>query len=216
MNLVLFGPPGAGKGTQSAFLVEKYNMRHISSGDLFRSNIKSKTPLGLEAQKYIDQGKLVPDVVTIGMVRDVMKGLGGKPFILDGFPRNLAQAKALDSMLSELRLSVDKAIFFEVPDSQLVSRLTGRRTCKNCGAVFHVEEMPPKIAGVCDNCGEESLYQRPDDQIEAIKTRLTVYADQTAPLRDYYGSTGKLAPIDGSVEVAEVSKQLSQLVASKR
>lgn len=214
MNLVLFGPPGAGKGTQSAFLVDNLKMRHISSGDLFRTNIKDKTALGIEAQSYMDQGKLVPDSITIGMVKVELSGIGRTAFILDGFPRNINQAKALDEMLEELDLAIDKAVFFEVPEQILVKRLTGRWTCKNCGSVFHAEERPPKTAGVCDNCGQKSLYQRPDDQPGAIQTRLSVYADQTSPLRDYYGSKGKLAPVDGSGDVEVVFSRLKKVVST--
>jgi len=208
MNLVFFGPPGAGKGTQSAYLIEALNLRHISSGDMFRANIKNRTPLGIEAQKFMDNGKLVPDELTIAMVKETLQGLRGQGFILDGFPRNLAQAEALDGMLSRIGLKIDKAVFFEVAEELLVSRLSGRWTCKNCGAVYHAVTQPPSKAGVCDKCGHSSLYQRPDDHSEAIKTRLKVYADQTAPLRQYYLSKGKLAAVDGSGEPGVVFERL--------
>lgn len=212
MNVLLFGPPGAGKGTQSAFLVEDKKMRHISSGDLFRANIKNKTPLGIKAQAFMDKGNLVPDEVTIAMVEDAIKNLKGQSFILDGFPRNIPQAKALDDILKKSQLQIDKAIFFEVPETDLVRRLSGRWTCKSCGAVYHEVNKPPKSAGVCDQCGEKALYQRPDDKLDAIKTRLKVYTETTSPLKDFYGAQGKLAPIDGTGEVTSVYDRVKGIV----
>ncbi len=160
MNILLFGPPGAGKGTQSALLVEKNNMKHISTGDLFREAIKNKTSLGVEAKGFIDQGKLVPDSVTINMVKEALKGIGAKPFILDGFPRNVPQAQALKSLLSELKLTLDRALFLEVPKDQLIERLSGRRVCRECGAVYHITAKPLKNGKTCDSCGGDNIYQR--------------------------------------------------------
>ncbi len=214
MNILLFGPPGAGKGTQSAFLVEEFRMKHISTGDLFRAAIKGQTPLGVKAKSFMDKGQLVPDDVTIGMVREALAALGGQSFILDGFPRNVVQAQALDELLAELKLSMGKAIFLQVPEEVLVGRLSGRRTCKNCGAVYHLESKPPKAAGVCDQCGGAELLQRDDDKPEAIRTRLNIYAETTMPLKDYYKSKGKLAEVDGTGEVVGVYKRIKALLTA--
>lgn len=196
MNFLLFGPPGAGKGTQSALIVERLGHQHISSGDLFRENIKKQTALGLEAQKYMDQGQLVPDEVTIGMIRETLKELGGKPFILDGFPRTLPQAEALDALLAEMNLSLGQAIFLEVPREDLLGRLTGRRVCSKCGATYHVLSKKPREEGLCDRCGGE-LIQREDDKEEVIGKRLKAYEELTAPLKDYYNRAGLLTVVDG-------------------
>ena len=185
MNILLFGAPGAGKGTQSALLVEKFKMSHISTGDLFRYNMKNDTDLGKEAKSYIDKGELVPDTVTINMVGEELKNIDGNSFILDGFPRNVAQAEALNTLLADHKLNLDKAIFLEVPNNEIVDRLSGRRLCKDCGAVYHVTAMPPKDGKTCDSCGSENIYQRSDDQKEAIEKRLSVYAESTAPLKDF-------------------------------
>lgn len=212
MNILLFGAPGSGKGTQSALLVDRFNMAHISTGDLFRAAIKQKTPLGLEAKGYIDQGQLVPDSVTIGMVAEALRGLKGRPFILDGFPRNVAQAEALGHLLSELRLSLDKALFLEVSTNELVKRLSGRRVCRKCGAVYHVAFKPLKNGKNCDNCGDTDVYQREDDKEEAVGTRLKVYAEYTQPLKGYYNSAGKLVELDGTGATDEVFKRIEGVV----
>lgn len=204
MNILLFGAPGSGKGTQSALLVERHAMGHISTGDLFRAAIKNKTALGLEAQGYMDKGQLVPDSVTIGMVRVALKELGGKSFILDGFPRNVAQAESLELMLKELGLKLDRALFLEVPNAELVDRLSGRRVCKSCGAVYHVKFKPLKNGLNCDNCAGTEIYQREDDKASAVGTRLKVYEEYTSPLKDYYKSKGKLTEIDGIGQTEEV------------
>ena len=180
MSIILFGAPGAGKGTQSALLVEKLGMTQISTGDLFRAAIKNKTELGVKAQSYMDQGQLVPDSIVIGMVEEVLKS-GVKNFILDGFPRTVPQAEALDELLKKLNLSISKAIFLEVPKAALMSRLTGRRVCKNCGAVFHIVNKPSKVEGICDNCGGQ-VVQRSDDKTEVIEARLKSYEEYTSPL----------------------------------
>ncbi len=197
MNFLLFGPPGAGKGTQSALLVERLGHRHISSGDLFRENIKNQTPLGKEAKGYIDQGGLVPDQITIGMIRETLKDLGGKEFVLDGFPRTLPQAEALGELLKEMNLRLGQAIFLEVPRAELLSRLSGRRICSSCGASYHVVSKAPQKEGVCDKCGG-ALVQRPDDKEEVITQRLAAYEMSTAPLKDYYNEAGILTVVDGS------------------
>jgi adenylate kinase len=196
LNLILFGPPGAGKGTQSELLIKRLNMRQISTGDLFRAAIKTGTPLGNEAKGYLDAGKLVPDSVTIGLVEEVLSGLKGQSFILDGFPRNVAQADALESLLKKMNLKIDKSLFVEVPMDMLLGRLTGRRVCKSCGAVYHVETRPPQKEGVCDKCGGEVL-QRPDDRAEVIQTRLDAYEQSTKPLKEYYRAHGHYAEISG-------------------
>lgn len=203
MNILLFGSPGSGKGTQSALLVEQLGMFHISTGDLFRKAIKEKTLLGIEAKTFIDQGKLVPDGVTIGMVKEALSQGLKTGFILDGFPRNVAQAEALDLLLKQMTLKLDKALFLEVPQKVLISRLSGRRVCRACGTVYHVEFHPSKVERVCDQCGGE-VYQRSDDKAEAITTRLRVYTEATAPLKDYYQGRGILVDVDGVGEVKDV------------
>lgn len=203
MNILLFGPPGAGKGTQSALLVERKHMKHISTGDLFRSAIKNKTRLGLEAQKYMDKGQLVPDSITIGMVEEVFMGLDGQSFILDGFPRNVVQGEALENLLKGHDLQIEKALFLEVPLEKLMGRLTGRRVCKSCGATYHVTASPPKKEGVCDKCGGE-VIQRADDKEDVIRTRLMAYEESTKPLKEYYKKAGKLVILDGLGNTEEV------------
>ncbi len=213
MNIILFGPPGAGKGTQSALLVQRLSMLQISTGDLFRAAIKNKTPLGVKAKSFIDKGELVPDTVTIGMVAEVFDKLDGKNFILDGFPRTLAQARALDDLLSEHHMSVGRAIFLEVDQEELIERLTGRRICKNCGAVYHVRNSPPKVEGKCDKCGESALYQREDDKEEVIKTRFAAYTRDTLPLVDYFKGKGAYLGVDGmrdsEVVFSEIKRALT-------
>ncbi len=202
MNIVLFGSPGAGKGTQSALLVERLSMIQISTGDLFRAAIKNKTELGIEAQKFMDKGELVPDGIVIGMVDEVLAKLGKKFFILDGFPRTVAQAQALGKILAQRDMEIGKAVFLEVPKEELLDRLTGRRVCKSCGAVYHVRTKPPKSLGVCDFCGSE-VIQRNDDKEDVIATRLKAYEENTFPLRAFYKSEKKYVEVDGNQE-AEV------------
>ncbi len=197
MNILIFGPPGAGKGTQSALMVERMGMKHISTGDLFRSAIKNKTPLGIEAKSFIDSGKLVPDQVTIKMVEEVLEQINGTSFILDGFPRNVTQAQALEGLLDRVKLTLNKAVFLEVPAEDLVDRLSGRRTCRSCGAVYHVVTKPLKNGKSCDNCGSQDIYQREDDKAESIRTRLKVYEESTKPLKDYYAKKGNLVEVKG-------------------
>jgi len=197
MNIILLGPPGAGKGTQAKRLIEKYGIPQISTGDMLRAALKAGTPLGLEAKKFMDQGALVPDTVVIGLVKErIQQNDCTKGYMLDGFPRNVSQAEALDKMLTELRAKIDDVVCIEVPSSELLGRLTGRRTCRSCGAGFHVMFDPPKKDGVCDKCGGE-LYQRDDDNEATVSSRLKVYDDQTKPLIDYYQKQTKLRRIDG-------------------
>jgi adenylate kinase len=214
LNIVLFGPPGAGKGTQSALLVQRLGMHQISTGDLFRAHMKNKTPLGVKAKGFIDKGELVPDAITIGMVAEVFEKLDGKNFILDGFPRTSAQAHALDDLLKENSLTIGKAIFLEVGELELVTRLTGRRICKNCGAVFHIFLNPPKVAGKCDKCGESALYQRDDDREEVILTRFAAYTRDTLPLVEFFKKKGTYVGINGNrdaeVIYADIKKALGK------
>ena len=211
MNILLFGPPGAGKGTQSAFLVEKHGMSHLSTGDLFRAAIKSGTPLGLEAKKFMDLGQLVPDSVTIGLVEEKIKDLKKKDFILDGFPRTVTQAEALERLLKSHGLSLGKAIFLVVPFDLLMGRLTGRRVCEKCGATYHIESMPPGPGDTCKACGGK-VVQRKDDSPEVIGTRLEAYEKNTSPLKDYYRSKGKLVEVQGTGGVEEVYARLRETV----
>jgi adenylate kinase len=199
MNLVLFGAPGAGKGTQATLLLERLAFVQISTGDILRSSIKAKTELGLKAQQFMDRGDLVPDQVVIEMVENRLKTLDGAHFILDGFPRTLAQAEQLDQMLVRIGLSIGKVIYLEVPKQRLVSRLSGRRVCKSCNAVFHVLTKRPQIENVCDVCGGE-LVTRADDAESVIGQRLENYNKQTAPLMDFYSKQGKLITVNGDRE----------------
>lgn len=204
MSLVLFGPPGAGKGTQAAKMISEGNKYHISTGDLFRSAMKNQTPLGLEAKSYVDSGKLVPDSVTIGLVKEVLLANKGADFIFDGFPRTSPQAEALGGLIEEMGVSpIKHALFLEVPQEILFKRLTGRRLCRNCGAVYHQQSHPPKVAGVCDECGGET-YQRKDDSEDVIATRLEAYANSTEPLKDYYQEKGLFVAIDGQGDPEDV------------
>jgi len=207
MNLLLFGPPGAGKGTQSAFLVEQLGMLHISTGNLFREAVARKTPLGLKAKSFMDQGALVPDEVTIGLVEEVLAGLDGKSFILDGFPRTVPQAQALDALLTRMKLKLDKAVSFEVPRNDLTRRLTGRRVCEKCGTVYHIDSKPTSKAGICDNCGG-NVVQRKDDHEDVIRARLEAYDKSTAPVKEYYSKKGALTEIQGTGTEKEVFERL--------
>jgi adenylate kinase len=211
LNIVLFGAPGAGKGTQSALLVERLGMFQISTGDLFRAAIKNKTTLGIQAQQYMDKGQLVPDSVVIGMVDEVLDKNLNKSFILDGFPRTVAQAEALGQILSKRKMDIGKAIFLEVPKEELLSRLTGRRVCKSCGAVFHIKSKPTKTDGVCDSCGGE-VIQRNDDKEDVIATRLTAYEENTYPLKNYYKEQGRFAEVNGWQDTEKVFSKIKDLL----
>ena len=197
MDLILLGPPGSGKGTQAQKIVERYHIPQISTGDILRAAVKEQTPLGKEAKAYMDQGKLVPDEVVVGIVRERLKAQDCKNgFILDGFPRTVPQAEALGATLQAMNRRIDRVISIDVNNEELVKRLTGRRTCRGCGAMYHLIFDPPQKQGVCDRCGGE-LYQRADDKEETIKERLKVYEEQTAPLIAYYRDKGSLRTIDG-------------------
>lgn len=212
MKLVLMGKPGAGKGTQAESIVRKLFIPHISTGDIFRSAIKAETEMGKLAQEYIEKGQLVPDEVTIGIVRDRLSQPDCKEgFLLDGFPRNVIQAEALDEMLKDFGTRLDGVIDIDVPDEKLVERLTGRRVCRSCGVSYHMLYNPPAQPDVCDKCGGE-LYQRSDDTEETVKSRLAVYASKTAPLLEYYKEKGLLHVINGdqpiNMVLADVGKAL--------
>lgn len=208
MHILLMGPPGAGKGTQAAELVKEFAIPHISTGDMFRAAIKEGTALGREAKGYMDQGKLVPDSVTIGIVRErLAKDDCKKGFILDGFPRTVDQADALDGILKDLGLSLTRVLNINVPAADLIERATGRRICKKCGATYHVKFNPPKKEGVCDACGGE-LFQRADDTAETMKNRLSVYEASTKPLIDYYEKAGVYTEVDGRQAIDKVTADL--------
>ena len=208
MNILFMGPPGAGKGTQAEHIVNEFGIPHISTGDAFRLAIKQGTPVGVKAKEYIDQGLLVPDDVTIGIVEERLQQSDcEKGFLLDGFPRTLSQAEALDEILSRLNTKLDHVINLKVDRDKLMARLTGRRICKNCGATYHVIFNPPKQEGVCDKCGGE-LYQRSDDNEESVGTRLDEYINKTAPLLTFYENKGLLRQIDGDQEIGTVSDEI--------
>ena len=214
MKIILMGPPGAGKGTQAEKLVELYQIPHISTGDMFRKAQKDGTELGLKAKEYMEQGQLVPDEVTVGIVRERLAEADCKDgFLLDGFPRTVQQADALDGILKDLGMVLDRVINSEVDKAFLVDRLTGRRVCRTCGATFHVVNKAPKVEGVCDKCGGE-LYQRNDDKIETVSNRLDVYAAQTAPLIEYYQSKGIMSSIDGSKSMEDVLADIRSALGS--
>jgi adenylate kinase len=205
MRLVLVGPPGAGKGTQAEFVAAHLAVPNISTGDIFRANVSQGTPLGVEARRYMDAGKLVPDEVTINMVRDrLAEPDAGEGFLLDGFPRTTPQAAALDKLLADLGTALDLVMELVVDDDEVIRRLSGRRTCRGCGKIWHVEFDAPTREGVCDRCGSQ-LFQRDDDKPETIAKRLVEYSEKTAPLIDYYGAQGKLVGIDATGPVEDVT-----------
>ncbi len=212
MNLVLLGPPGSGKGTQAKRLSERLGVPHISTGDILREAVREGTPLGREAKRFMDEGKLVPDEVVIGIVRERLRGEDcEKGAIFDGFPRTVAQAEALDRIMEELGRRVDRVIDIEVSEGEVLRRLTGRRTCKNCGAMYHVVFNPPKEPGICDRCGGE-LYQRDDDKEETIRERLKVYREQTEPLIDYYRSKGILYRVKGEGKIEDIEGEILRAI----
>ncbi|MBU8640346.1 MULTISPECIES: adenylate kinase [Bacillus] len=212
MNLVLMGLPGAGKGTQAERIVDDYGIPHISTGDMFRAAMKEETQLGLEAKSFIDKGELVPDEVTIGIVRERLgKNDCEQGFLLDGFPRTVAQAEALEGILKDLGRTIDYVINIKVDKDALMERLTGRRICKNCGATYHLVFNPPAKENVCDKCGGE-LYQRADDNAETVSTRLEVNLKQTEPLLNFYSEKGYLANIDGAKHINDVYADIKDLL----
>ncbi len=215
MKLILLGPPGAGKGTQATFIKEKYGILHISTGDILRTNIKNGTKLGLEAKSYMDAGDLVPDSLVIKLIEDKLSQDDVKAgFLLDGFPRTVEQAESLDKILDKLGYQLDKVINIEVPSEELITRIAGRRLCKNCQASYHVTLNPPKEENKCDNCSSE-LFQRDDDVREAVENRIKVYGKQTAPLIKYYGDKGLRADIDGFQSFEDVFSQIVTALGDK-
>ena len=216
MNIVLMGLPGAGKGTQAEKIVEKYAIPHISTGDMFRAAIKEGTELGLKAKAFMDEGKLVPDEVTIGIVRErLSQDDCGKGFLLDGFPRTVPQAEALDNILAELNRPVEHTININVEKEELIARLSGRRICKTCGASYHLIFNPPAEEGKCDKDGGE-LYTRADDNPETVANRLEVNMNQAQPLLDFYEAKGILTNIDGQQDIAKVFADLDALLQGSR
>ncbi len=214
MYLILLGLPGAGKGTQAALLAEKTGLVHITTGELFRENIRQGTDLGKEAQPYVEKGLLVPDRITIGMLLErISRPDCSRGCVFDGFPRNLDQARALDEALAQRGTAIDRAIYIRVSTDELVRRLAGRWSCPQCGTVYHEASHPPKEAGVCDNCGVK-LYQRTDDQPDVVRTRLEVNQALLEPLLDYYREQGKLVDIDGERDVAAIGRELAAMLVS--
>ncbi|MCD1293489.1 adenylate kinase [Methanocella sp. CWC-04] len=208
MQIVLFGPPGAGKGTQAKFLSEEYNIPHISTGDILRENVKNGTELGKKAKTYMDKGELVPDKLLIDLIKERLERPDTrKGFLLDGFPRTIPQAKALDVILDEINKKLDAVINIDVGTNELVRRLSGRRICKKCGASYHLMFNPSKTKDLCDLCGGE-LYQRDDDKEAAIKNRLEVYKNQTEPVLDYYKGQDLLIDVDGEKEIEDVTSEI--------
>ncbi|CCY85415.1 adenylate kinase [Clostridium sp. CAG:149] len=211
MKIIMLGAPGAGKGTQAKRIAEKYGIPHISTGDIFRANIKEGTELGMKAKEFMDQGLLVPDEVTIGMLLDRIKKedcVNG--YVLDGFPRTIPQAESLTKALEEMGQKIDYAVDVDVPDENIVSRMSGRRACITCGATYHVQFAPPKTEGICDKCGAE-LVLRDDDKPETVQKRLAVYHEQTQPLIDYYRRAGVLVSVDGTQSMDQVFESIVKI-----
>ena len=214
MKIIMLGAPGAGKGTQAKQIASKYQIPHISTGDIFRANIKNGTELGKKAKEYMDQGLLVPDELTCDLVMDrISQDDCANGFVLDGFPRTIPQAEALDAALTKVGAKMDFAIDVDVPDSHIVNRMSGRRACLNCGATYHVVAIPPKKEGICDTCGKE-LVLRDDDKPETVQKRLDVYQDQTQPLIDYYKNQGILKSVDGTVPMEEVFANIVEILGA--
>lgn len=212
MNIIIMGLPGAGKGTQAAKIIKKYSIPHISTGDMFRLAIKNETDLGRQAKAFMDQGELVPDEVTVGIVKERLSQSDVKNgFLLDGFPRNVEQAEALNNIMTELDSKIDQTIYVEVPEEELMNRLTGRRICETCGATYHLVFNPPKTEGICDLDGGK-LYQREDDNPETVQNRLEVNIKQTAPLLDFYKGLGVLATVDGSKDIEKVFEEVDEIL----
>ena len=215
VNLILLGPPGAGKGTQGQAIAARYRIPKISTGDILREAVANRTPLGIQAKRFMDQGSLVPDEVVVGLVEEcIRKPESQKGFILDGFPRTIPQADALKKSLEHLQMPIDAVLNFEVSESEIVDRLSGRRSCSKCKTVYHVTTQPPKKEGICDRCGSE-LIQRQDDQVETIKNRLKEYRLKTEPLLDYYGKSGLLHSLAGSGKIDSVSREIEKILTQK-
>lgn len=214
MNIILMGLPGAGKGTQASEIIKKYPIPHISTGDMFRKAIKDETELGKEAKSYMDRGELVPDVVTVGIVKErISEDDAKKGFLLDGFPRTIEQAEALNSILEELGRTIDAVVNIEVPEEELMNRLTGRRICETCGTTYHLVFNPPKVEGICDIDGGK-LYQREDDNPETVANRLEVNVKQSKPILEFYNQKGLLKNIDGSKHIDEVTSDVIEILES--
>ena len=212
MKIIMLGAPGAGKGTQAKLIAEKYGVPHISTGDIFRANIKNGTELGKEAKEYMDKGLLVPDELTVRLLLDrVAQDDCKNGYVLDGFPRTIPQAEVLDKELTKLGDSVDFAVDVDVPDENIIRRMSGRRACLNCGATYHIVNIPPKKEGICDVCGSE-LVLRDDDQPETVKNRLKVYHEQTQPLIEYYTGKGVLRSVDGTLPMEEVFTAITKIL----
>ena len=212
MKIIMLGAPGAGKGTQAKMIAEKYGLPHISTGDIFRANIKNGTELGKEAKEYMDKGLLVPDELTVRLLLDrVAQDDCKNGYVLDGFPRTIPQAEVLDEKLSELGEKVDYAINVDVPDENIVNRMYGRRACLSCGATYHIVSIPPKKEGICDVCGSE-LVLRDDDKPETVQNRLKVYHDQTQPLINFYEKKGVLRSVDGTLPMEEVFTAITKIL----
>ena len=214
MKIIMLGAPGAGKGTQAKKIAEKYSIPHISTGDIFRANIKNGTELGNKAKTYMDQGLLVPDELVVDLVVDrVGQDDAKNGYVLDGFPRTIPQAEALDKALEAIGEKVDFAINVEVPDENIIRRMSGRRACVACGGTYHLVHIPPKQEGICDTCGKE-LILREDDKPETVKKRLDVYHEQTQPLIDYYTGKGILKEVDGTVDMADVFAAITDILGA--
>ena len=208
MYIIFLGAPGSGKGTQAAYVAQKLNLVHIATGDLFRQAVEQGTGLGMKVKSYMEKGVLVPDQITIQVVLERIAAPDCEAgVILDGYPRNLKQAEALDRALVQKAKAIDKVVYIRVPEEELIKRLGGRWICRNCQTPYHAVDSSPRVWGRCDKCGGE-LYQRPDDTVEVVKKRLEVYFAQTAPLIDYYNQAGKLLEIDGEGEVSEVGNRI--------
>ena len=212
MKIIMLGAPGAGKGTQAKMIADKYGVPHISTGDIFRANIKNGTELGKEAKKYMDQGLLVPDELTVKILLDrVSKEDCKNGYVLDGFPRTIPQAEVLDNALNELGDKIDFAINVDVPDENIINRMSGRRACLACGATYHIAHIPPKEEGICDRCGKK-LILRDDDKPETVKNRLNVYHEQTQPLIEFYEKKGVLKSVDGTIPMEDVFKSIVDIL----
>ena len=214
MKIIMLGAPGAGKGTQAKMIADKYGVPHISTGDIFRANIKEGTELGKKAKTYMDKGLLVPDELVVDLVVDRVKNPDcGKGYVLDGFPRTIPQAECLDKALAEMNDSMDYAINIDVPDENIITRMGGRRACVGCGATYHVVNIPPKKEGICDRCGGE-LILRDDDKPETVKKRLDVYHEQTQPLIDYYTKKGIIKDVDGTQQMDDVFNAIVKILGA--
>jgi len=214
MKIIMLGAPGAGKGTQAKKIAAKYSIPHISTGDIFRANIKNGTELGLKAKSYMDAGGLVPDEITIGMLLDrIHQADCENGYVLDGFPRTIPQAKSLTEALKKNGEAIDFAVNVDVPDENIINRMSGRRACLNCGATYHIVYNAPKTENVCDTCGQE-LVLRDDDKPETVKKRLDIYHDQTQPLIDYYKNEGVLAEVDGTLDMEDVFQAIVKILGA--